>query len=249
MVYCGKPSSACRQCRKRNIKCDKKKGSCGQCLRAQLLCPGYHDPKNLIFRDETKTVLQKVREMKSTPIQAAPLPPFEHRAKDLFISQYVMEKSAPFHYMSSFWPPNSDNTHLTVTIRAVSLASFSNRHLSSSASILDRARRHYSTALELTNQALRYQETATRNVTLHTVLLLALFERLMGNDQSSVEAESRHLDGAITLVRLRGRDQLNDPVAKRILSQLYPMVIRNYNERHIDVPADILNFQKSCTSN
>jgi hypothetical protein len=92
----------------------------------------------------------------------------------------------------------------------------------------------------LINKALRSPETATKNATLHTVLLLALFEKLMRNHQSSLEAESRHLDGAITLARLRGSEQLDDPIARRILMQLYSMVVTNYQERLIEVPADII---------
>jgi len=245
MVYCGKPSSACRHCRKRNVKCDKKRESCGQCRRAQLLCPGYHNPRDLVFRDETRAVLKKITGREPTPIPTALLSPLEDRAKHLFISRYVLDKSAPFDYMSTFWPASLD-THLTVTIRAVSLANLSTTELlSSSAPVLEKARRRYGVALELTNKALRSPETATKNTMLHTVLLLALFEKLTRNDRSSIEAESRHLDGAMTLAKLRGPGELDDPIFKRMMLQLYSMVATNYQDRQIEVPPNIILTRQS----
>ncbi|OQE38347.1 hypothetical protein PENCOP_c008G04528 [Penicillium coprophilum] len=60
MVYCGKPSKGCGECRSRKIRCDQAKPACSQCTRAKRDCPGYRDQLSLMFRDESKSVVRKV---------------------------------------------------------------------------------------------------------------------------------------------------------------------------------------------
>ncbi|KAH8668336.1 hypothetical protein BX600DRAFT_254071 [Xylariales sp. PMI_506] len=59
MVYCGKASQGCQNCRQRRIKCDKVKPQCSQCIRIGKKCPGYRDQLSLMFRDESSKVIQK----------------------------------------------------------------------------------------------------------------------------------------------------------------------------------------------
>ncbi|XEV05596.1 hypothetical protein FSHL1_010883 [Fusarium sambucinum] len=59
MVYCGKASQGCQNCRVRRIKCDKIKPECSQCIRVGKRCPGYRDQLSLMFRDESSKVIQK----------------------------------------------------------------------------------------------------------------------------------------------------------------------------------------------
>lgn len=87
MVFCGKPSKGCTQCRGRRIKvfihvycdwnetandrekCDLLEPSCTQCIRANKSCAGYRDQLALKFRDESAKVVRKVR------ISDTPSPP------------------------------------------------------------------------------------------------------------------------------------------------------------------------------
>ncbi|KAJ5365711.1 hypothetical protein N7517_008597 [Penicillium concentricum] len=59
MVYCGKPSKGCGECRSRKIRCDQAQPACSQCTRAKRDCPGYRDQLSLMFRDESKSVVRK----------------------------------------------------------------------------------------------------------------------------------------------------------------------------------------------
>ncbi|KAJ6111017.1 hypothetical protein N7486_003252 [Penicillium sp. IBT 16267x] len=61
MVYCGKPSRGCGQCRARKVRCDQAQPACSQCLRAKRECPGYRDQLSLMFRDESKSVVRKAK--------------------------------------------------------------------------------------------------------------------------------------------------------------------------------------------
>ncbi|XMA11897.1 hypothetical protein WAI453_004688 [Rhynchosporium graminicola] len=65
MVYCGKPSKACGECRLRRTKCDTKRPSCSQCVRAGRTCNGYRDPADMMFRDESEGLLSKRQRAKA----------------------------------------------------------------------------------------------------------------------------------------------------------------------------------------
>ncbi|KAG4432109.1 hypothetical protein IFR05_012408 [Cadophora sp. M221] len=66
MVYCGKPSAGCSECRKRKTRCDRSTPSCSQCIRAHRTCPGYRNQLDLMFRNESDAV--KVKAVKSKQI-------------------------------------------------------------------------------------------------------------------------------------------------------------------------------------
>ncbi|KAH8895108.1 hypothetical protein GQ53DRAFT_779886 [Thozetella sp. PMI_491] len=61
MVYCGKPSKGCSNCRERKIRCDQREPGCGQCEKRQQLCPGYRNLVDLMFRDESSHVIKKAK--------------------------------------------------------------------------------------------------------------------------------------------------------------------------------------------
>ncbi|KAL0930757.1 White-opaque regulator 1-like protein 2 [Colletotrichum truncatum] len=67
MVYCGKASQGCQNCRTRRIKCDKVKPECSQCIRVGKKCPGYRDQLSLMFRDESTKVIKKAHAQWGVP--------------------------------------------------------------------------------------------------------------------------------------------------------------------------------------
>ncbi|KAL9105083.1 MAG: hypothetical protein Q9163_000001 [Psora crenata] len=64
MVYQGKPSTGCANCRKRKIKCDEGRPACFQCTKTKRTCPGYVPSFDLVLRDQTKAILQKAQRKK-----------------------------------------------------------------------------------------------------------------------------------------------------------------------------------------
>ncbi|EEU43301.1 uncharacterized protein NECHADRAFT_46870 [Fusarium vanettenii 77-13-4] len=70
MVYCGKPSGGCSNCRLRKIRCDQKEPSCGQCEKRNQACPGYRNLVDLMFRDESSHVINKAAKTRSRPVAA-----------------------------------------------------------------------------------------------------------------------------------------------------------------------------------
>ncbi|KAH8801680.1 hypothetical protein F5884DRAFT_524046 [Xylogone sp. PMI_703] len=61
MVYCGKPSKGCQNCRERKIRCDQARPGCGQCAKVQKECPGYRNLIDLAFRNESDNVIRKAK--------------------------------------------------------------------------------------------------------------------------------------------------------------------------------------------
>ncbi|KAF2871548.1 hypothetical protein BDV95DRAFT_572258 [Massariosphaeria phaeospora] len=59
MVYRGKPSAACGECRKRRTRCDQAVPACGQCVKAKRACTGYRNTTDLMFFDESSKVAKK----------------------------------------------------------------------------------------------------------------------------------------------------------------------------------------------
>ncbi|KUJ18010.1 uncharacterized protein LY89DRAFT_35296 [Mollisia scopiformis] len=75
MVYCGKPSSACNECRRRRTRCDEARPSCKQGVRGCRVCTGYRDLLTLMFRDENenKRLARNGQNRKPAPTREAVL--------------------------------------------------------------------------------------------------------------------------------------------------------------------------------
>ncbi|CAM1504842.1 Fc.00g024330.m01.CDS01 [Cosmosporella sp. VM-42] len=65
MVFSGRPSTACGPCRQGRLKCDRVVPACGQCGRKKIPCPGYRDPSQVRFRDETVRIASRVKNAKT----------------------------------------------------------------------------------------------------------------------------------------------------------------------------------------
>ncbi|KAL8668781.1 MAG: hypothetical protein Q9168_006606 [Polycauliona sp. 1 TL-2023] len=61
MVYGGKPSTGCKNCRKRKIKCGEQRPACTQCATSNRICPGYTHLFDLVLRDQTESVTRKAQ--------------------------------------------------------------------------------------------------------------------------------------------------------------------------------------------
>ncbi|KAE8446621.1 hypothetical protein EG329_011814 [Mollisiaceae sp. DMI_Dod_QoI] len=278
MVYCGKPSKSCRQCRNRNIKCDKKRPACGQCLRATLTCPGYHDPSKVQIRDETSVTIHRVFNQQMSSHQShfyLPNIDIIDKAKCLFVSTHVFGEHPSFPYLKNFFPPKLSDDFLINSVQAVSLLYLGNH--AGSYEVVCKARMKYSAALVAMGKALGKQGQATRKEVLVTVLLMDCFEKLSKDEpkpiaQSSaapnrvtsppnektsqykdrsdaeVEGESKHLVGALALCKLRGLAQFNDPVSVAMFHHLSRNILSSCLKRGVTLPADYIQFRTQVSA-
>ena len=224
MVFCGKPSKACKRCRDRKLKCDLGSASCGQCVRAQVICAGYRDTLALRIRDESQAVrikaLSKRAFLASPPASSQPTylaPSLEVQAREAFFVFYT-KTSSSWDFLTQFYHPTHTPPHLAFSIDAVSLAYLS--HQVQSEASLRPAREKYISALQMTNKALHSPNLVGKDSTLISSLLLDLYEKITNTQNRYEKPWISHINGAFALVRIRDLERFQDPSTLRILMRL-----------------------------
>ncbi|RYP92556.1 hypothetical protein DL770_001314 [Monosporascus sp. CRB-9-2] len=137
--------------------------------------------------------------------------PVEQRASCFFVSNFVLvpkpeDPRGFYDYLVPLLNQEGPGSHLEHAFNACSLALFYNRR-GPSTNLSERALNEYAKALSKTNAALRDAEAQKADSTLAAVLLLGTFENITGK-QIAIEAWGSHVEGAIQLVKIRGRRQL-----------------------------------------
>lgn len=66
MVYRGKPSAGCENCRKAKKRCGLEQPACQRCVKLKKTCSGYRDTTALQIQDETNSVKQKAQRQQAT---------------------------------------------------------------------------------------------------------------------------------------------------------------------------------------
>jgi hypothetical protein len=193
----------------------------------------------LEFRDESNAVVQKAAKREATKSLPKSLTfSLEDRARGFFFSHYVLGKTKAFDYIQSFLPET--DSRLRTSLAAVSLAHFSAK--ANSAEAMEMARLNYIAALRLTNEALQ-GGLATKDGTFLSILLLDLFEKITKRTPESFESWTKHINGALTLATMRGREQFTNPVGLRMFLQLSSTVLIACVQRDVPIPADFLALQ------
>ena len=85
-------------------QCDQEKPACARCVKAGRVCPGYRDPLNLSFRDESQDVIRKARVRPRSPVQST-----SRRAFPVFETSTGVVRSGG----SNAKPPPADDLGLT----------------------------------------------------------------------------------------------------------------------------------------
>ncbi|KAK9388458.1 hypothetical protein V1515DRAFT_585245 [Lipomyces mesembrius] len=216
-------------CRRRKLVCDLKEQGYSPCRRAKLICHGYRDTEALRVTDESSAVHRKVQS--SARSTSNPEPIFRHgeaipqslvvstcsQAKDLFYYNYVVGTLKPFDFLQTFYSPICKDDHLTASMDAVALACLNYQRNAPNAQV--EARQQYITALRLMNKAIQDPELANKDSTMLAILLLDLYEKITSKEPHYEGAWAAHLQGALTLVKIRGDKQLDDPTVLRILGR------------------------------
>jgi hypothetical protein len=146
----------------------------------------------------------------------------DDRAIVFFISNYVIGHDGPtrrhLNYLKELYNMNTMDEGLEASMKAVGFAGFS--HVASAPDLMTNARCNYVKALRLTNAALTLPEKAKEDTTLIAVMVLSLFELVAGSTQRSLEAWTKHIEGACALLKLRGHEQLRKASGRRMFLQV-----------------------------
>ncbi|KAK9234157.1 hypothetical protein V1525DRAFT_350715 [Lipomyces kononenkoae] len=263
MVYCGKPSKACGDCRTRRIKCDEATPACSQCLRANRRCPGYRDPLDLLFREQSEEVARKasqkandyknnnrVRLKLTTPpdVLCFPAPSsVEEEGIRFLLDRYLKFPSftpGDLWNLSLLRPPHKRPCNmLRCAMASVGLAALSNVRNDESLMVL--ARHNYISALRLTMTSLQSPLRAGLDQTLRSVLLLGLFE-LVVCDISSKYCWASHFDGAAAILKLRGINGCAAVEEATSLLLIWFQIAISSIKRHSCLPPAMIDYPESC---
>ena len=72
MVYRGKPSAGCENCRKAKKRCGLEQPACLRCVKLKKTCSGYRDTTQLQIQDETEGVKAKAKKQQTKNSLAPP---------------------------------------------------------------------------------------------------------------------------------------------------------------------------------
>lgn len=155
------------------------------------------------------------------------VPSIEDQALGFFIGNYVAQPTivprGQFEWVPELLSQPNPEVILRISINAASLAAFANA--TKSPDIMRKAQAAYGNALRMTNNALRVQETAIKDSTLISVIMLGTYENSFYQDKDSAQAWARHVDGASALLNLRGKEQFQTGLGRRIFHQFYGVIL------------------------
>ncbi|KAK9357767.1 hypothetical protein V1504DRAFT_436432 [Lipomyces starkeyi] len=265
MVFCGRPSKSCANCRTRRIKCDLVEPACSQCLRAKKICPGYRDQLALLFREQSEEVARKVSSQRThnskkgnwtSPVAKDP-PKAGHSPTTSSIEEegikFLLESYLKFPL---FAPGNSlgpsvlrtlphDRSHSVIlaAMTSVGLAGLANVKNDDDLMVL--ARHKYLSALRMTMASIHDSVQVGLAQTLRAVILLGIFESVTC-DTSSRDSWASHFDGAAAILKVRNpHGPRQNEEAINVLLIWFQIAI-GCIQRHKNLPLAMIEYPESC---
>ncbi|KAF1921592.1 hypothetical protein BDU57DRAFT_510489 [Ampelomyces quisqualis] len=272
MVYRGKPSTACGECRKRRNRCDKGIPACGQCVKTGRKCPGYRNTMDLMFHDESKQIAEKnknqdfedaqppagsgrsaieravVSVATTTPMKLIDFVLYQPMADlgvNYFMSTYVGEDStvSQLFYLPNFYAKTGySNPALQQSITAAGLAGYAKT--SRQKDVSNAALKRYVQAIQAINTALSDSKTAMHESTLLAIMMLSMFEVLIMPRMSDMQNSAKHLVGAVTYALMMLQYKKPTEVTLRIITTLTQSVIISTWISHTSLPPKFLELKK-----
>ncbi|KAF4624959.1 hypothetical protein G7Y89_g13211 [Cudoniella acicularis] len=218
-------------------------------FKAKLSSPSNSDPAPIERRQKPSKTAAKPTLNHATSITSISLPspnpidPIEDRAFCYFHATFVIGHSRSFKYLETIY--QHMGKHLSISIRAVGLASLSKAVRSTELEIL--ATKAYASALHLINGILSTSQ-ATDDATLSTVMLLDQFEKIIPAPSRSAQAWTNHLNGASALMKLRGPMQFKTKSGLEMFIQMSSHLLVSCMQHEIPLPKDYLALRTYATN-
>lgn len=168
-------------------------------------------------------------------------PTLEERARGYFSSNSSLWLR---HYdlVDDLCMSGDEGESLLASVSAVGLASYANSV--GGTELLNRARMDYVKAIQLTNAALRSPTEVRKDSTLFSVMILSIFEMVAGSNEHSLEAWTEHINGASTLIKLRGPNQFRTRAGQRLFMQVTSNLMISCVQRTIPIPEHIVELRQ-----
>lgn len=146
---------------------------------------------------------------------AAPAVPLDQRASHFFAWNFIMvpgQRGKNSGHLDYLLPLLGSETRpdsaFQLAYSACALAAMGNRFKGDSTDLVELSFMQHSRALAAIHRALRDPAESRRDGTLATVLLLSLFEKITAAKEVGLLAWRTHIEGAMHLVRSRGREMV-----------------------------------------
>ena len=173
------------------------------------------------------------------------LPTAEDRGINYFIANFVTASSGPSHGYFNYFHEVCFAGGLEDTLKssttASGLAIYANT--TKSPQLMSLARKEYTAALRHINAALRSPTDSVRDSTLLSIIVVSLFETATGSRQLSLKAWTEHINGAATLVKLRGRAQLRNCTGLRMFQHATSHLLISCVMREIPMPQQLMELR------
>ncbi|KAF1837809.1 hypothetical protein BDW02DRAFT_98056 [Decorospora gaudefroyi] len=273
MVYRGKPSAACAECRKLRSRCDKRVPACGQCIKAGRGCSGYRNTVDLMFHDESTRVVSQNRGRNlscattasthdgilgpakratstatTTPIKLAGFmmyQPLDDLGVNVFMSSFVAEDPAIslLHYLPDFYAKTGFASPALSQI-VTAVGLVSLAKSSHSKDMCNVAVSNYGAAIRSINAALLNPNSAGQDSILASIFVAAMFEALIIPQNAYMGNCCTHLAGAVSVALLIFKEEKQTDVTIKQCTTLIKTVIMNCWTQNVFLPPNFIKFKK-----
>lgn len=115
MVYRGKPSAGCENCRKAKKRCGLEQPTCLRCVKLKKICSGYRDTTSLQIQDESESVKRKAERQKVKTQPSSYPPGSQSRSETVIKTEFQNGIPTPASTTSDS-TSSSDSTSDTVDV-------------------------------------------------------------------------------------------------------------------------------------
>ncbi|KAM3070065.1 hypothetical protein ACMFMG_003903 [Clarireedia jacksonii] len=157
--------------------------------------------------------------------------PTEQQAPCFFMTNFVILPQngmarGSFDWVLPLVKMESPNSPLSLSFQAVAMASLANRPNSRGSNLMHVAIEYYAKALKEVNLALQNPAQQKTDQTLASILLLGFFETIT-QEKQNITAWGSHIDGAVQLVKMRGKKQLRTKVGLALFQNVRGQMLVN----------------------
>ena len=230
-----------------------------KCFERKFQCPGYDRTIDAFFHDETAQTQAKAKKSKAKAIAArdardtrdlreAYLQIMTKQCPGTAITASLIDQGISFfmsYYCTGVDQPSIQSveyqqhlsTHgfhplVATSMTALGIAGVANLYMDTR--LKSEATRWYLEAINMANMAISSPEEVKADSTLTSVNLLSMFEATF-NDKS-LAGWSNHVDGAASLIRMRGMDQFSTPAGQRMYLHTIGLLTMNCMGKGIPLP-------------
>lgn len=151
--------------------------------------------------------------------------PLDMIGLDFFLTHYVVHQSGPssgfLDYVVTILAREEGHELLEGAVLAVGFAGLA--RTTKQTDLMCRSIMMYTRTMERVNRALADPVAARRDSTIVTVLVLALYEF----SKASLEGWKQHIDGAVSLLNVRGKSQFTTPTGLQIFKDVFTQLLTN----------------------